>query len=587
MQFVLRVVLLGALSCASTRAPGSSSPPAELVLTGARIYTMDPAAPGAVANTVADTVADTVAIGGGRIVHVGSRASVQPFIGPDTRVEDLGGRTVLPGLHDSHTHLVWSATELEGVRLTDATTIEELLARIAARAAATGDGSWIRGVGWDGSRFEGKLSRALIDAIEPDRPVYMTSADGHSAWVNSAALARAGITATTPDPPNGRIERGPDGNPTGILREAAMARVASKLPPYDHAQVDAGLAKALAEAASHGITSIVDADAEDWMLAGYNRFAKHGRLTVRVHAAVEVAPARDLASQRATIEALRARHDSALVRVNAVKLYVDGVIESRTAYMLEPYVDGSNGTPNFTDAALAEAAIVFDRAGFQLHAHVIGDGAVRQMLDAIARTRQVNGPRDRRPLLSHVQVVAPADIPRFGALDVYANFQPLWAYPDPYITELTIPVIGPARARWLYPIRAVHEAGAVLVAGSDWSVSDMDPFDAMEVAVTRQAPETGAERGPGGETAAALVPEQRVALQEILAAYTIHGARASFVEDELGSITAGKRADLIVIDRDPFAIDPHELSEVRVLRTLLDGYEVYRAPAARGSSDGS
>jgi predicted amidohydrolase YtcJ len=542
--------------------PGDLVQAADVVLTGAVVYTMEPARPRA----------EAIAIRAGRIVHVGSDETVQPFIAAETRVEDLGGQTVLPGLHDSHTHLIWSGAELEDVSLSEATTMEELQAAIAARAAEKPDAPWIRGGGWDVSLFEGKLHKSQLDELVPDRPVYMSSVDGHSAWVNSAALAAAGITATTPDPPGGRIERDAGGEPSGVLRESAMALVSKLIPPYSEEQVDEGLARAQAEAGSYGITSIVEASTQPWMLAGYQRFADRGALTVRVHAAVKIDPAKG-ARQIQDILALRRRYGAGLVQVNAVKLFLDGVIESKTAYMIEPYTGGINGIPNFTDTALADIVLASDDAGLQLHAHVIGDGAVRQMLNALDALVAARGAADRRPVLAHLEVIDPADLPRFGVHGVHAAFSPLWAYPDRYITELTVPVIGPACSEWLYPIASVKQAGGVLVAGSDWNVSSMDPFDGIEVAITRQAPE--------GETGPALTPQQRVTLQDMLEAYTINGARASFVEAELGSITEGKRADLVVLDRDPFAIQAAELSEVRVLRTLLDGREVYRATPAR------
>ena len=564
------MLVLGCASWACRQAPaahpGDLVQVAELVLTGAVVHTMEPSRPRA----------EAVAIRAGRIVHVGSDESVQRFIGAGTRVEDLAGQTVLPGLHDSHTHLIWSGAELEDVSLHDATTVAALQAAIAARATAQPDEPWIRGSGWDVSIVEGVLDRAQIDQVVSDRPVYMSAVDAHSAWVNSAALAAAGITATTPDPPGGRIERDAGGAPTGILRESAMALVSDLLPPYSEAHVDAGMTRAQAEASSHGITSIVEAASEPWMLQGFQRFAERDALTVRVHAAVKADPARG-PEQVQDIVAMRARYGSARVRVNAIKVFLDGTIESRTAYMLEPYADGSNGPPLFTDAALASLVRAADDAGLQVHAHAIGDGAVRQMLDALDALAEARGAADRRPVLAHLEVIDEDDLARFGEHGVYAAFSPLWAYPDPYITRLTMPVIGPARSAWLYPIASVQQAGGVLVAGSDWSVSSMDPFDAMEVAVTRQAPEPDED---GGEPGPALTPQQRVTVQDILAAYTINGARASFVEDELGSIAAGKRADLVVIDRDPLAIDATDLSEIRVLRTLLDGREVYRAQPA-------
>lgn len=550
------VAALGLSACGDDAVP---VPAADLVFLNGVVHTMD----------TAGTRAEAVAIRGGRIVYVGGSHGAKAHLGNGTTVEDLQGRALLPGFHDAHTHLIWSAAELEDVDLFEAATLDELLDPIAARAAERPDEPWIRGSGWDISVFDGLLDRSQLDGIVPDRPVYMGSADGHSAWVNSRALALAGVTAETPDPPGGIIDRDTSGEPTGILREDAIGLVADLIPAYSNEQVDEGFAKAQAEASSYGITSIIDANVEAWMLDGYRRFEDRGELAVRIHGAIEVGPDIGVAKLDA-IEAMRSSYDTPLVKIAAVKLYLDGVIESKTATMLEPYSDdGTNGIPNFTDDALAEIAIAFDRAGYQLHAHTIGDAAVRQMLDAIERVNQANGARDRRPLLAHLEVIDPADVPRFSALGAYADFQPLWAYPDSYITELTEPVIGPERSEWLYPIGAIAQAGGTIVAGSDWSVSSMNPFEAMEVAVTRQDPED-----PEGRV---LTPQHRVGLQEILRAYTLHGARAGFVEDELGSIEVGKRADLVVVDRDPFAIDPHELSEVRVLRTMLDGREVYRA----------
>jgi len=551
---LIAVAAIGLPACAA-----DAVPPADLVLINGVVYTMDAALP----------QAEAVAIRDGRIIYVGAEDGARVYIGDRTTVDDLQGKVVLPGFHDAHTHLIWSAAQLEDVDLYRAVTVDELLELIATRAAEEPDEPWVIGAGWNVALFDGVLDRALLDGIVADRPVFMVSADAHSAWVNSAALAAAGITADTRDPAGGIIERDAAGEPTGILREAAIRLVAHRIPPYSDAQVDKGFTKAQVEASSYGITSIIEANATPQVLDGYRRFEDRGELAVRVHAAVGVDPAGGTA-QLAEIELMRAQYQTALVQVNAVKLYLDGVIESKTAVMLEPYSDGTNGTPVFSDEALSSIAVAFDQAGFQLHAHAIGDGATRQMLDAIERVIEVNGARDRRPLLAHLEVIDPDDIPRFDALGAYANFQPLWASPDSYITELTQPVIGPERSEWLYPIGAVAEAGGMIVAGSDWSVSSMNPFLAMEVAVTRQDP-----RVPDGPV---LTPQHRVGVQQILEAYTIHGARAAFVEDELGSVEAGKRADLIVVDRDPFAIDPHELSEVQVLRTLLDGQEMYRAP---------
>ncbi len=543
-------------ACSTTRA---YIEPADRVLLDARIYTMDPEQP----------QAQAIALRGDTIVHVGTNESVRAFIADDTRIERLGGDTILPGLFDSHTHLVASGAELEDISLYAAKTLAELEEVIRERVEVDPKATWIRGAGWEPAVFEGRLDKALLDEISAERPIVMLSSDAHSAWVNSAALGAAGITSETPDPAGGRIERDADGEPTGILREVAIDLVAAHMPAFPDAQVDRGLREAIAEANSFGITHVLEASTEAWMLAAYQRRLEQSALTVKVRAAVYVDPSRG-PEQLDEIVALRERFGAGQLRVNAIKLFVDGVLESKTAAMLEPYVDGSQASPMFSDELLLDTMVAFDEAGFQIHAHVIGDRAARQVLDALAQLDSLRGPGDRRPVLAHLQVVHPQDLPRFGELGVFAAFSPLWAHPDPSITDLVVPAIGSERARWIYPIAAVTEAGGVVVAGSDWSVSSMDPFDAMEVAITRRDP--GVDDGP------ALEPDQSVALQAILEAYTIDGARAAFAEQQLGSISEGKRADLVVIDRDPFAIAPTELSEVRVLRTIFDGEDVFVAP---------
>lgn len=533
-----------------------ASPPtgtADLVLQGGTVYTMDEA----------KTAAGAIAVQDGAIVYVGDDASA--YVGPGTSVVELAGHTVLPGFHDAHTHLIWSGADLLMVDLYAATTVAELQSTVSDWASAHPDEAWVQGGGWDTSAFYGVIDKSTLDAVVSDRPAYVYSADSHIGLASTLALAEAGITADTPDPIDGTIERDEAGAPTGVLLEGAMSLVDTLIPPYSDATVDEGLANAQTEANSYGVTSINDANVADWMLAGYARADADHRLTVRVSGAAEVDPGDTDAVARLT--AWQAEYTSDRVHLDAAKLYLDGIIESETAYMLEPYEDGTNFTPYFTDAELGAVATQLDAAGFQLHAHAIGDGAVRQFLDTIEVVETNNGPRDRRPLAAHLEVVDPADIPRFGELGVYADFQALWAYPDSYIQDYTWPVIGEERSEWLYPIGPVVDAGGTFVGGSDWSVTSQNPLLAIEVAVTRQEP--AYNRGP------VLVAGSAVDVLTAMRAYTSDGARASFDEETTGTIEVGKRADLVVLGRDPFAVDPSELSEIRVRQTYVDGELVY------------
>lgn len=527
---------------------------ADTVFTNGLVLTMDEA----------DTRAEALAVQDGRIVFIGTAKEAKRW-SRGAEVVDLGGLPLMPGFVDAHTHLVWSGTALLDADLYAATTLEQMLEIISSTAEKRPDEPWVRGTGWDASIFEGQLSAAVLDAAVPDRPAYMESADAHSAWVNSAALAEAGIDASTPDPEDGEIERDEDGAPTGILRESAMELVTELMPDWSEEQVDDGLRDALDEANGYGLTTLVDANCEDWMLEGYARAEAAGTLSARVRCAWYADPEQG-AEQLDAANDMRARFDGERLKLNAAKLYLDGVLESQTAVLLEPYADGSNGAPSFEDEALLDLITAFDADGYQLHMHVIGDGAVRQALDAIEALEQAAGNADRRPLLAHIELIDEADVARFAALGAYGDMQALWAYPDPYITELTIPVIGEERAAWLYPFGALDAAGATLVAGSDWSVSTMNPWEAIEVALTRKDPWTD-----GGE---ALNAAQAIDLETALLAYTRLGARAAFLEEEVGSLEIGKRADLVWLDRDPFSIDETALSDVAVKGTWIDGERV-------------
>ncbi|HYC31451.1 MAG TPA: amidohydrolase family protein [Gemmatimonadales bacterium] len=514
--------------------------------------------------------AEAVGVRGGRIVYVGGDSLPAGLVGPATEMVDLAGGMVLPGFQDAHVHPISSGIELGECRLHDLTTSRAVLDSVQACAAAAPPGAWVRGAGWQLPLFPGASpSRAALDRVVPDRPVALEAADGHSLWANSRALALAGVTRDMPDPPNGRIERDARGEPSGTLRESAIDLVMRVVPPRAEAELAAGLERAQREANRFGITTMFAATADEPALRTYAAADRAGRLTVRVVAASYPDPEEpDSILPRAA--RWRAAYATPRVRPIAVKLFEDGVIEARTAAMLAPYLDrkGDAGTPTYDAATLDRIAAALDRDGFQIHVHAIGDRAVRLTLDAFEHARRANGARDSRHAITHLQVIDPADIPRFRTLGVVANFEALWANGDEYLTELAEPGLGAARSRRQYPIASVMRSGAVVTGGSDWSVSSLDPLEAMEVGITHREPGDGRGR-PWN-------PDERVDLPTMLALYTINAAYGLHHERETGSIEPGKLADLVVLDRNLFALPPERIHEARVTRTLLEGRTVYR-----------
>lgn len=534
--------------------------PADLVLRHGVIYTMSPAR----------TWADAVAIRDGRVVYVGEDPGVDKFIGLSTSVIDLGGRLVLPGFQDSHAHPISAGLELGEASLYTAKTPAEVEGTIRAYVAQHPDLTWVRGNGWQLPVFPGaNPKRELLDKLVPDRPAFFYAADGHSAWVNSKALELAGVTKETKDPPHGRIERDASGAPSGTLREDAIGLVSKLLPPYSTQERIGAARRALAEANRLGITSITDADAGPEYLEAYRALDDQNQLTARVFAAIH-SEDNPIEGETGRLVTLRRRYAGGRLRADQVKFYADGVIEARTAALLAPYTGHGDerGTLNYTPEDLSARITALDRQGFQIHVHAIGDRAIRVSLDALANARRENGHRDARPILAHIQLFDPADLPRFRDLGVVASFQPYWAQADEYIRDLTLPVLGPARSRWLYPIETMLNSGAVVVGGSDWSVSSLNPLDAIQVAITRRSVEE--PEGP------AWIPEERADLPRMLAAYTINAAYANRAERETGSIEAGKLGDLVVLDQNIFAIPATKIHETKVLLTLVEGREVYR-----------
>ncbi|MGH9885221.1 MAG: amidohydrolase, partial [bacterium] len=478
------VIAVLTLACARLTGPD----PAELVLRHGSVYVGD----------AAGTRAEALAIRGGAIVYVGDERGVDAFIAPDTRVEELAGKLVLPGFHDAHVHPLAAGLEETRCQLAGIAERDALEARVRSCAATQRGRAWVEGGGWELPVFaHANPDKQLLDRLVPDQPAFLISADGHSAWANSRALAAAGVTYKTADPANGRIERDPrSGEPTGTLRESAVELVARAAPQPTPEELAAALRTGLDSLAKLGVVCAHEANATPAFWDAYLAWDASGAPGPRVRAALALPD--DYAASDPLPAFITARDQArgARLRAPAVKLFLDGVIEARTAALLEPYEDSQDtGPANFTPAQLDALVARLDAAGFQIHMHAIGDRAVRMGLDAVERARAANGARDARPTIAHLELVSPDDLPRFAALGVVPNVQALWAQADPYITELTIPSIGDARSLDLYPIGSLFASGAVVAAGSDWPVSSANPLAAIEVGVTRRA--EGSGPGPG------------------------------------------------------------------------------------------
>ncbi|MET9885794.1 amidohydrolase [Streptomyces sp. NPDC006430] len=539
---------------------------ADLVFTRGPVFTVDPAR----------TRATSLAVIGDRITAVG-HDEVRELVGPGTEVVDLTGKLLLPGFQDAHVHPAFAGVELAECDLSETVGVDDYLALVRAYADAHPDREWITGGGWSMESFEGGLpTRQLLDSVVPDRPVLLSNRDHHGAWANTRALELAGVTAATPDPADGRIEREPDGTPSGMLQEGATSLVGRLLPTSTPAELLAGLLRAQKLLHSLGITGWQDAMLGD--LNGrpdpsdaYMTAAGDGSLTARVTGALWWDRARG-AEQIPELVARREKLRAGRFRATSVKIMQDGVAENFTAAMTSPYLDGcgcatANSGLSFVEpGALRGYVTELDALGFQVHFHALGDRAVREALDAIESAVAANGHRGNRHHLAHLQVVHPEDLSRFASLGALANIQPLWAAHEPQMDDLTIPFLGPERAAWQYPFGDLVRAGATLAAGSDWPVSSPDPLAGLHVAVNRRDPEADHDRG--------FYPEQRLDLPTALAAYTAGAAHVNG-HDDAGSLRVGNLADLVVLDRDILTAPAEEIAEARVERTYVGGRLVY------------
>lgn len=530
----------------------------DLLLENANVLTMNPAQP----------TASTVAVAQGRIVAVGTREELAGLRSQAQRVLDLDGATLIPGLIDAHTHFVMGSESLSRVRLAGVATMAEMQRRVAEKVAAAPAGSWITGRGWDDTKRADVIAlptAADLDAVAPDHPVYLSRADAHVGWANSAALRLAGIDATTPDPYGGRIVRDERGEPTGILQETAKKLVERLIPPADHASRSDALRQGLATAAQYGITGIHDnTPAED--IALYQEFRERGELTLRVNTLV-----RGWEVDQPFLEPLiaigaRTGFGDDWIRIGALKLSLDGTLGSRTAAMLEPYSDDpdNTGVPRISQEELDPIIERAHRHHIQVALHAIGDAACRMALDSIERATAAYQWPDHRHRIEHEQVVAPEDMPRFAKLGVIASLQPCHAVTDLLWVESRV---GPERMPTSYAWQSFLKLGTRICLGTDWPVETLDPRVGFYEAVTRKALD--------GTPTGGRQPEEALTIDQVLKGYTLDAAWAEHAERKKGSIEPGKYADFTIFAQDPTAVDPNDLLHLDVLGTIVEGRSTY------------
>jgi predicted amidohydrolase YtcJ len=550
------------LSCFfTTNLLTQSKPAAELIITNAKVWTVDKSHP----------TAEAVAVIGDRIVAVGSNAEVEVFRGAATKVIDARGKLLLPGFNDAHVHFVDGGLQLDSVQLNDAVSTDEFVRRIAEEAKKTPKGEWIQGGDWDETKWNppNLPTKELIDPVTPDNPAFLSRYDGHGALANSAALRLAGITAQTPDPPGGAIVRDAQGNPTGALKDAAKDLVIKVIPPLPHDQRLRAMRRALEYAASLGVTSVQhmnndgSKDSFDDIRA-YGELLQSGELTTRVY----VAPAISDWQDQAKI-GIRHAFGSSYLRIGALKTFADGSLGSRTAYFFDPYTDdptnsGLLGKQMQPLSQTRDWMTQADAAGLQLCTHAIGDRAISTVLDLYADVVKANRGAERRFRIEHAQHMAEKDFARFAQLDVIASVQPYQAIDDGRWAEARI---GHDRASRTYAFRTFLKHGVHLAFGTDWDVAPLNPLLTIYAAVTRA---TLDGKNPNG-----WFPEQKLTVEEAVQAYTMGSAYAEFQEKEKGSITPGKLADMVLLSEDILTIDPVKIRDVKVLKTVVGGRLVW------------
>ncbi len=547
-------------SCAFLAA--ENKPAADLIIRNAKVWTVDAARP----------EGEAVAVLGDRIVAVGSNSQIEAWRGPNSQVFDAGGKWLLPGFNDAHVHFFDGGAQLDQVQLNDATSSQEFARRIAERAAKTRKGEWVLGGDWDETKWSPAQlpTRALIDASTAEVPVAVNRYDGHMILVNSLTLKLAGITAQTPDPPGGVIVRDAQGNPTGALKDAATDLVYKVIPPPTHDQRRHAIVRALAHAASLGVTSVQHMNPEYADIAIYNELLDEGKLTTRIYAAPLITQVDD----QVRIGIKRA-FGGPYLRIGAVKAYADGSLGSATAYFFQPFLDQPGNRGLLSDemqpiSLMRDRMMKADASGLQLCTHAIGDAGIAAILDIYTEVEKEHGARDRRWRIEHAQHMAAKDFERFAQLHVIASVQPYHAIDDGRWAEGRI---GHDRASRTYAFRTFLDHGVRLALGTDWNVAPLNPMQTLYAAVTRA---TLDGKNPGG-----WFPEQKLTIQEAIEAYTMGSAYAEFQEQEKGSITPGKLADMVLLSDDVLTVDPVKIRDVKVLKTWVGGKVTYDAASPK------
>ncbi|MCK4975422.1 MAG: amidohydrolase [Anaerolineales bacterium] len=528
------------------------------------------------------TWAQAIAIQDDKIVFVGRNEDTQHYIGTNTVVIDLDGKMVLPGFVDSHAHPSLAMDFVGNISLYLLDSVEEYKRAIEEYVADHTDAEAYRGGGWADTLFPNLgPPKEMLDAIVPNKPIAIMSYDCHSFWVNSVALERAQINKDTKDPEGGRIERDPEtGQPSGTLRETASDLLKGVIPDYSIEERKEALLAYQEMAISAGITMSHDAMLDMQSIAAFRALAEEDRLKIRFRGAITLEPKQGIEGQIEAVLNESSTNDHPNFQVHTAKIFVDGVVEGGTAFLLEPYNQkpGFRGEPIWDPKKLNDACTALDQKDIQIHFHVIGDAAARITLDALEYAKMTNGRINSRHLVTHLQIVEPDDILRFKELGLIGVPQPFWFKIDDYYTKLALPYLGKERADRQYPMQSFIDAGVIMASGSDFPVTiPFDPLIAIQLGVTRSA--------ISGKTGKVLFPEERVSLENMIRSYTYNGAYANFLEGKNGSIEVGKRADLIVLDQNLFEIPPDNISKTKVLLTLVDGIEVFRDPAfPRGNS---
>ena len=561
LRFCIRLVL----ACLLTAPFAVASPTADVIVVNAHVYTVNSQQPWA----------EAVAIKDGKILAVGDRKFVESHRGNATTTIDAKGRLVLPGFTDCHIHFMDGSLGLTRVDLNGASSVAEIQKRVKEYADSHPNEHWIQGMGWTYPTFKpsGLPDKKILDQVVPDRPVFLVAFDGHSSWANSKALAMAGIDRKTADPLNGKIVRDAGGEATGALKESAGDLIDAKIPKPTRAERLDALRKGIHEANRVGLVRVHSAGQDFEYLDLYDELRQHGELTLRFYVAYFLNPPGLTPGISKQIDDARRRYNDEWISGGVVKTMLDGVVEAHTAAMLAPYSDDPSQSgklfwePDSYKAAVAE----LDRRGYQVFTHAIGDKAVRLALDAYQNAEEVNQTKDARPRIEHIETISTPDIERFGKLGVVASMQPLHSYPDEDTLSIWARNVGPERVTRPWVWRSIGLAGGLVAFGSDWPVVTLNPWRGVQTAVTRQTDE--------GEPVGGFVPQQRLSVADTIRAYTLGAAFAGRREKSEGSLEAGKVADLIVIDRDLFNIEPSEIGKTEVLLTIVGGKVVYESPA--------